>query len=106
MIRVSILSVSLGSLVVGSCAFCVYGIHYEYQPNEREIKMATTLNTKTLYVGEEQGEVLCIKCAGVTLKSAISNAKANQFIFGGMNGERFFVYENDIEGIEDCEYGC
>ena len=68
--------------------------------------MATTLNTKTLYVGEEQGEVLCIKCAGVTLKSAIRNGKANQFIFGGMNGERFFVYENDIEGIDDCEYGC
>ena len=33
---VSIGSVGLGSLVVGSCTFCVYGIQYEYQPNERE----------------------------------------------------------------------
>jgi len=62
--------------------------------------------SKELYVGEEQGEVLCIKCAGYTLKSAINNAKASQFIFAGMNGERFFVYENDIEGIDDCEHGC
>jgi len=103
---VSIGSVGLGSLGAGSCVSPTSVYSGNHKPNEREIKMATTLNTKTLYVGEEQGEVLCIKCAGVTLKSAISNAKASQFIFGGMNGERFFVYENDIEGIDDCEYGC
>jgi len=33
---VSIGSAGLGSLVAGSCKFCVYGIQYEYQPNERE----------------------------------------------------------------------
>ena len=70
-----------------------------------KIKMATTLNTKTLYVGAQGGEVLCEKCAGVTLRASISNAKSNQVRFTGLNSEAFWLSSVEDLGM-DCEGEC
>jgi hypothetical protein len=67
--------------------------------------MANTITSKTLYVGEHGGEVLCEQCAGVTLRSSISNAKSNQVRFTGLNGETFWVSSVEDLGM-DCEGGC
>jgi|AntAceMinimDraft_12_1070368.scaffolds.fasta_scaffold211479_2 hypothetical protein len=66
--------------------------------------MSNATTTKVIYCGEGQGELLCKKCAGVTLQSSINNAKPGQQYFYGLNGERFFIFD-EMDGL-DCEYGC
>jgi len=67
--------------------------------------MANTITSKTLYVGEFGAEVFCEKCAGMTLRGSIINAKSNQVRFTGLNGETFWLSSVEDLGM-DCEGGC
>ena len=66
---------------------------------------AEMITSKRLYVGGFGGEVVCEKCAGMTLRGSIINAKSNQVQFTGLNGETFWLSSVEDLGM-NCEGSC
>lgn len=55
-----------------------------------------TTTTRTLYVGTRDCALVCERCAGYTLQSAIRNAKPGQTKFLGIDGEMFELVDDDM----------